>query len=158
MQREHLGALQVGGEATLRDSHSADGGGGGLQAFEIYMQHQPVVVIGVVAVSETGIEIQRRLAMDAVAVAVHRVGGASGVADVDGTHAGVFADAAMDRAGVAGGEGELAGLGGAGPVQEGICPGIPGSKLQQREVLGQLGRQSLGINVHNRLLVVKHQR
>jgi hypothetical protein len=78
-------------------------------------------------------------------VPVHSVGRFPLIADVDCAYAGVITDAAMDRACISTGEGEVSRYGSAGPVPKRVEQGVARGKILERKVLGKLGRQGLGI-------------
>ena len=83
--------------------------------------------------------------MNLEGVPVHSVGRFPLIADVDCAYAGVFTDAARDRACISTGEGEVSRYGSAGPVPKRVEQGVARSKILERKVPGQLGRQGLGI-------------
>jgi hypothetical protein len=72
-------------------------------------------------------------------VSINSVGRFPLVADVDCAYAGVITDAAMDRACISRGEGEVSSHGSAGPVPKRIEQGVARGKILYRKVLGQLG-------------------
>ena len=83
--------------------------------------------------------------MNVEGVPVSFVGRLPLVADVDCAYAGVITDAAMDRACISSGEGEVSRYGSAGPVPKRVEQGVARGKILERKVLGQLGSQGLGI-------------
>ncbi len=74
--------------------------------------------------------------MNVEGVPVSFVGRLPLVADVDCAYAGVITDAAMDRACISRGEGEVSSHGSAGPVPKRVERGVARGKILYRKVLG----------------------
>ena len=103
------------------------------------MQHQPVVVPSGVVVREARVEVEGCFSVNVEGVPIHFVVRLPLVADVDCAYAGVITYAAMDRACISRGEGEVSSHGSAGPVPKRIEQGVARGKILYRKVLGQLG-------------------
>jgi len=103
------------------------------------VQHQPVVVPSGVFVRKARVEVEGCFSVNAEGVPIHFVGRLPLLADVDCAYAGVITDAAMDRACIPTGEGEVSSHGSAGPVSKRVSQGVSWGKILYRKVLGQLG-------------------
>ena len=104
------------------------------------MKHQPVVVASGVVVREARVEIEGCFSVNVEGVPIHLVGRLPLIADVDCAYVGIITDAAMDRACISTGEGEVSRYGSAGPVPKRVEQGVARGKILYRKVLGQLAR------------------
>lgn len=68
----------------------------------------------------------------------------------------VIIDAAMDRVCISRGEGEISRHGSGAPVPKRVEQGVAWGKILCRIMVGQHGRQGLGIHIHHCLLAVEH--
>jgi hypothetical protein len=69
----------------------------------------------------------------------------------------VITDVAMVGACISRGEGESSRHGSAGPVPKRVEQGVAWGKTLCRKMLGQLGRQCLGIHIHHCLQAVEQR-